>query len=369
MSVTAGPPPSRRGTRGVVALARAAALALGLSLALSACGVRVETPPPPLPSPGPAEVARQGAAQRATAIALDAESALAGTGDEALRARLTAVAAEATAHAEALGGIWAPPGWATPAGSAEPGPGASGEAAGAGDGTVTANPAPAATAPPDPAAVLDAIAASATLTCTDAVAVEPADLATLLASICLAQDAEARDLAAALGVTEPASAADAVVGAAEASSLASAAGATPEASLAAVVAVAPGGLALAAALDAAAYGLEIDAARSGGAERDVLADRAAQQRAMSQAIVASAGALGTSEDPRRAAYDLGPSADPAAQATAIEADLLAAWTAVIGDVAPEARPLVLAQMLDAQAAAQAGGAPSSTFPGLPELSA
>lgn len=364
MSVTAVPSPSRRGTRGVVVLA--------LGLGLSGCGVRVETPPPPLPSPDAAEVARQAAAQRTTAIAGDAASALARAGDETLQARLTAVVAEATAHAEALGGIWAPPGWAEAPGEAENGADGSGDTAGEGEADATPPP-PAATPTADPATVLDAIATSATLTCTDAVAVGPADLATLLASICLAQDAEARDLAAALGAPEPPSAAEAVVTAAEASSPESAApGTTPEASLEAVVAATDGGLDLAAALDAAAYGLEIAAARSGGAERDGLADRAAEQRAISQAIVASAGALGTNEDPRRAAYDLGPGgdpgADPAAQASAIEADLLAAWTAVIGDVAPEARPLVLAQMIDAQAATRAGGAPSSTFPGLPELS-
>ncbi len=325
--------------------------AVVVALALSGCGLRLEGPPPPLPSPDAAETARQGAAERAVAIAGLADASAVGV-DDPVSAALARVSADSSAHADALGGVWAPPAWASPDPEAD-------------DGADDGAPDPGPSAVAEPSAVLDALTASAALTCADAVVVEPADLATLLASICLAQDDQAEALAGALGADAPPSA------------VAATTSPEPAEPPAQAVADVPGALELARALDAAGYALEVAAARSAGPDRATMVDRAALHRTTAQAIIAGSGALGTADDPRRAAYDLGSAQAPdgsaavagdvAAEAAGVETDVLAAWTSVFGDVAAQERPAVLAEMAAAEAVAAGWGAPSSTFPGLPDL--
>lgn len=305
---------------------------------LAGCGLRLEAPPPELPSPDAAEVARQGAAARAEALADLASDTAAGLPDAVVAAALDRVADDAAAHAAALGGVWSPPTWA------EPTPDDS-----------TPDAADVTPAIPDAGTVLDAVLNGAVLTCADAVVSADPDLAVLLASICLAQEDAGRDLAAAIAVetppVRPAPTSDGGDSAAEALGDVGAA------------------LGLARALDAAGYALEVAAARTTGADREVLAARAAGHRADAQALVAAAGALGTTNDPRRAAYDLDAvrSSNAAALAAAVETDVLAAWAAAFGDAPLEARAAVLDEMATAHAAGQGWGAPSSAFPGLPDL--
>lgn len=346
---------------------RRTALAFGsvgvaLSLALGGCGLRLETPPPPLPSPDAAEAARQAAALREVGLADLAEEAAGRTGVGALDQTLTDVAAGARAHAAALGGIWEPPSWATePADGAAPGaPGPGGtEGPGATDGTGVDSEAPS-SGVPEPAAVLAAAAEAARLTCADAVAVDPADLAALLAAICLAGVQTTADLAEDLGAEAPGDLLPAAPGPA---------GIDPASQLAEALTGVGGAVEVARTLDAAGYTLEVAAARSAGDERSSLVDRAEQARRTAHAVVVGAGALGSPEDPRRAAYDLpgAGDADPRALAAQAEAATLAAWGAVVGEVSPAARPTVLAEMAATAAWAQAWGAPSSDFPGLPEI--
>lgn len=312
---------------------------------LAGCGLRLETPPPPLPSPGVAETARQGASTRADALATLARSAV---GEGAVAAALGRVADDAAAHLATLGGVWTPPAWAD-----EPDLDASGSPTARASATPTASTAPTARARPED--VLAAVVASALLTCADAVAVADPDLAALLASICLAQEDEGRDLAAAAAAATPGPVRPAPT--------------TDAAGLAEAVGAVDGALDLARALDAAGFALEVAAARATGADRDALAARAAEHRTQAHALVAAAGALGTPADPRRAAYDLGV-ADPAGAlgpAAAVETDVLAAWAAVFGDAPATARAGVLDAMAEALLLAEGWGAPSSAFPGLPDL--
>ena len=302
-------------------------------LAVSGCGVRLDSPPPPLPTAGPAEAARQAAAQRSERLAALATSVLGGAGEG--DAELERVAEQAAEHVVALGGVWVPPDWAEPTGAGEP----------AGPSEPTD---PASAASPDPPTAADvarALLASAESTCGDAITVDPADLATLLASICLAQDRAATSLGEALG--DP----PGMPGPAE-----------REAALRAAVEAVPETSSLARSLDAAGCALEVEAARSTGPARTELADRARAHRATALLLLETAGTLGTAEDPRRAAYSLDEDAsDPAA----VETEVLAAWTAVVGSVPAAVRGAALAEMVTAERAAHEWGAPATTFPGLP----
>jgi hypothetical protein len=333
---------------------------LTLSLALGGCGVRLDTPPPPLPTADAAEAARQAAAVRAESIASLADDVA-----EPAREDLAELAANSRAHAAALGGIWAPPDWArTPAPSGTP------------------TPSPTDAAPPTTTDVAQALADSARLTCADAVALdvaapgledesgpnrpaqpdsaqpgdeptEPApggagDLVTLLASICLAQRQQTAELGEDLGDLpgrpEPSERLEAI---------------------AAALAESADAPALARTLDAAGYALEVVAARSVGPPRTTLAALAADHRALAHEVLDAAGVIGTTADPRRAAYSL---EDPdALDPGAIEASVLAAWTSVVASAPPAQRAAVLAEMESTDRLARDWGAPASTFPGLPDL--
>jgi hypothetical protein len=324
--------------------AAAAVAALIVAVLTAGCGVRLESPPPDLPSPDAAEAARQGAASRAQAVALLAEAAVPAA-DAEVAGALGRVAADARTHVEELGGVWAPPAWAT----ATPGPTPSG-----GAGTPSSTPPQGASA----ADVVADLAASAEITCADALAAGPADLAALLASMCLAQTGAAQDLAAAARLAAPATP--------TALAPADDPGALPEALLHEVGA-APGAAALGRALDAAGFALEVTAARTPGTQRGELADLAEAHRIEGRAVLAAAGVLGGTDDPRRAAYDLpdGMDTDPDAVVAVVEGDVLEAWTSIVGLVGGEARAGALAEMAAAADRARAGGGAPSPLPGLP----
>lgn len=345
----------------------AVALLAAATLTLTGCGARLASPPPPLPTADADETARQEAASRSTALAAQADAALAtlpaDPGDGAVAAALRGVADDSRAHAEELGGVWAPPGWAsatttavaTPSTtSAADGPAVPGADASAPSTHETSSAA-------EPATVLENLGDASARTCQDATVVDRADLARLLASVCLAQDELARVLAGAAGLDPPAPGTQ------------ESAGGTGEhrTELLAVLAQDTDALSLARSLDAAGYALEVAAARAAGPERDTLAARARTARADAQALLVARDAVASPTDPRRAAYDLpdvdGALPDAGTLAATTEADVLAAWTAAFGDAPPTARPGVLAEMVEAAAQAAAWGAPASDFPGLPGL--
>lgn len=325
--------------------------AVGVAAVLAGCGVRLESPPPDLPSPDAAETARQSAVERSLALAALGTAATAGAGgagDGGTTAEaLERVTTDAGAHAAALGGLWSPPGWATPS----PTPG---------------EPSPTALPPAGPADVLAALTAAADLACTDAAVVEPADLATLLASVCLAQDDAAAGLAAALGAAPPMPPA-ALAGR---DTPPSPAGLPDDA--AAALGAAPDAAGLGRSLDAAGFALEVAAARTDASgPRTTVADLAAAHRAAARDVLQAAGVLGTAEDPRRAAYDVerdgsGAPLGAGSVVPAVEGDLATSWVAALGDVPPGARDAVLAEAGRAWATARAWGAPAATFPGLPD---
>jgi hypothetical protein len=332
-----------------VRAARAPAALVVAALFAAGCGVRIEAPPPDLPTPDAAEVARQGAAQRAEALAADAGAAAEGAGGD--RAVLGRVADDARVHVEALGGVWTPPAWASPS-PGTPSPRASSPAA---SSSTPSSP------PPSAADVLAELSAAAAATCTDAVAVEPGDLATLLASICLAEAGASADLAAAAALPPPAApAALATVGDADAPGL-------PDGLLGAL-GPAEGTAALGRALDAAGFALEVAGARSASGARDAVARLAEDHRIDARAVLQAAGLLGGAEDPRRAAYDLpdaaGGGEDPSAAVASVEEDVLAAWTSVLGELAGAARGQALTEMAAAAGRARAWGAAPAPLPGL-----
>lgn len=325
------------------------ALAVVALLGLAGCGVRLETPPPDLPSPDAAEVARQGAVERSESLAAGAAEAARSTADAAVAELLSRVSADGLAQAEELGGLWVPPAWATP--TATPG------------ATTTPGPAAATATPGD---VLAALAAAAESACADAVAAGPGDLATLLASVCLSQDAAAADLSAALGSPPPAS--PTVLTDRDAPPTASGL----PASLTTALAATDGATALGRSLDAAGFALEVAAARTPDGSRADVAALAARHRAQARDVLAAAGVLGTAADPRRAAYTLPVGADgallgAAAVVPAVEDDLVAAWAATVTAVDGPARAAVVGEMGQAWTTARQWGARPVTFPGLPEL--
>lgn len=300
------------------------ALILATVLGVAGCGVRLDGPPPELPSPDAAESARQGAAERAEETAVIAGAAR-GAGTES--DELVRVEAQARAHLAALGDVWRPPAWAT---ASEPGPTPSVEPGG-----------------PVPSAeeVAARLRLSAVATCRDAVALEPGDLVTLLASICLAQ----RGTAQQLGEEVPELAGTSGSDAARAEALGAALGTSGDA------------VTLAGALDAAGFALEVAAARSSGDRRARLADRAHAHRDTARVLLEAAETIGSDDDPRRAAYSLeGGPPDPAE----VETEVLAAWAAVVGSVPAAHRGVVLGEMATAAEAAAAWGAPTVAFPGL-----
>lgn len=312
----------------------AGAVVLGL---LAGCGVRIDGPPPPVPSPSPAEMMRQAAAERAARLIALAEAAEAA--DERHAEVLRGVAADSRTHLAALGGLWAPPDWATaPPTDASKTP----EPA----GTTPAPWAPVPEPGPGTADVAHELAGAAEATCSDATAADDPDLVALLASICLAQRRAAGEAGAAApdlpGGQVPEDQRDEAVTRALAG--------TPEAAD------------LVRALDAAGFALEVAAARADGGLRRSLAERAEAHRAGAERLAVAAGLPGTDADPRLAAYALG---DGGVDPGRVEAEVLTAWAAVVGHTAGEGREAALLEMSGAADAARTWGAPDGPLPGLP----
>ncbi|PFG38477.1 uncharacterized protein DUF4439 [Georgenia soli] len=316
-------PPARRaaGRRAVAALAGAAAAVL-----LAGCGVRLETPPPVAPSPDAAEELRQDTAADAATIAATVSEV---TADGAGAQLLDRVGAEADAHLEALGGVWAP--WPD----------------GAPEGAVT--PAPVPTAPPGPdpdvADVVDLLTRGAAQAREDAVAAPTDELAAVLAAVSISRTQAAADLARAGGQALPES---------------------PAAPLQAEALLARGvdGPTLL-VLDQARFAWETVAARSAGPAREAATARADHLQTLVDVAV-EAGA----PDGRLGVYGL-PGADEEAglsaeQAAVVDAEsrLLEHWLFSLGLVGPEERAALVDAAADsAQRVVDAGG----TLPALPGL--
>lgn len=307
-----------------------------LTLALlTGCDLRLESPAPPELVPDATEIARQGAAEDAAALAVLARAAAAA--DTALAGQLEAVAAVSAEHLEALGGLYV----------AHP------EAIPDADGTATASPAP----PPVPVAA-DVVAQLTTTSASaraDADALADAPLARLLASIAVGRALHASVLASAIGAP------------------------VPPASFTVPAAV-PAGLgsaevtALVQAEDALGLVWEVVAARSDDPARAAAATRAAEHRSRAEAWAVAGELAGTGLDPRRAAYDLpaqilDPATDPA-QVTAVlgalEASLAQDYASLASSADAGARGPLLDGFAEAATAAlgQTGVVPA--FPGLPE---
>jgi hypothetical protein len=299
------------------------------AFAVAGCGVRIDGPPPPLPSPDRDESVRQHAAVLAEQIA-DAAGRLGAA--EPAEDDVDQVAAHARAHLDALGGVWRPPTWATTSPGAATPPGSVASSASTPD------------AAPSRDEVADLVSAAAEASCDGALDVEAAELATLLASVCLAQRRAAGVLGAELDALgepddEPAGAglvADGFVGSADVASLAR-------------------------ALDAAGFAHEVAAARTSGLRRAELARRAQAHRETAQLLLTAARTVGTPDDPRRAAYAL---SDRVPDPGEVETEVLAAWTAVLGTADAAGRGAVLVEMDTAARAAAEWGAPPDPFPGL-----
>lgn len=277
--------------------------------------MRLDTPPPEAPVPGAAEEARQGEAALATTLA---RTAVPSSGP-AVAAQLDVVAAQAQAHADALGGVWAPWPDGVPEGVDAPEP------------PVTAAPATA----EDVLALLAGGAASARA---EALTTPDDTLAATLAATSISRAHAAADLAAALGVAAPA--------------LPEAAPLSREALL---TRGADGPTVL--VLDAARYALETVAARSEGSARDATRARAVHLRSLVDAAL-EAGA----PDGRLPAYDLG--TEDAATAAAAEQRLLEHWLFSLTLVAPGEREALVAAAQDAADRVRAWGGELGPLPGL-----
>lgn len=300
---------------------------LAVLLVLTGCGVRLDVPPAPAPVPEGQDAVRQEAAQAVSVILRSAELA-APDAPEQVGGILQAVAADAQAHLDALGGVWEPPPRPEPADPEDAPP---------------AHPEPVSTA--DASDVLAALEAAAPQLRGGAAGVEP-DLAVLLVSVSANQHVHARDLAAALGVdpapppAEPADPGDAYP-----------------------VAFGPEAAPLCRALDAAGYLAEVRAGRAGGEEAARLAERAEELRAQAELVATRGGFSGTEEDPREIAYALA-FEDLPGQARALALARVPAWLNLL-EAAEEGadRELIAIQVIQVALAVHGRGEPVPTFPG------
>ncbi|MGC0143845.1 hypothetical protein [Pseudactinotalea sp. Z1732] len=300
---------------------------LAVLLILTGCGVRLDVPPAPTPVPEGQDEVRQEAAQAVSVILQSAELAIPDA-PEQVGGVLQAVAADAQAHLEALGGVWEPPPRPEPE-DPEDAPPAQPEpitAAGASD-------------------VLAALEAAAPQLRGGAASVEP-DLAVLLVSVSANQHVHARDLAGALGAdpapppAEPADPADAYP-----------------------AAFGPEAAPLCRALDAAGYLAEVRAGRASGEEAARLAERAQELRAQAELVATRGGFSGTEEDPREIAYALA-FEDLPAQAQALALTRVPAWLNLLESAEEGAdRELIAIQVITAALAVHGRGEPVPTFPG------
>ena len=329
--------------------ARAAA-ALACAALLAGCGVRLDTPPPGAPSPDAIEALRQDEAVNAATIAQTVSQITAA--DPAVSAQLQAAAADAGAHAEALGGVWvawpegAPTGVATPEVS-------------------TAAP----VAEPGALDVLTLLRDGAASARTGALQADDDALAAALLAVSISRGQGAAGLSAALGKDDTASAGSPL---------------TAED----LLEHGAGGPTLL-VLDSARFALETVAARSQGVARTTAAGQADHLQDLVDAAIA-AGA----PDERMGAYDFGaqpgdggvvdgraPAADGAGRgavaaaggvdltpeqtlAVAAQERLLEHWTHVAAGAGPGIREPLVAAAEDAATQVRAWGGTLPAMPGL-----
>lgn len=318
MRTPAPDPAGQRGSRGrSPAAARRWATALAAALVLTGCGVRLDTAPPEVPTADAAEEVRQDEAVLAQTLARDVPRITAT--DPAIATQLEVVAAQAQAHADALGGVWEP--W--PDGAPE-------------DVMVPEIDAPA--SPTTPEDVLDLLVSGAASAREAALTTSDAELAATLAATAIARAAAAAGLGAVLGM--PVTAPDAAPLSREALLARGADGPT--------VLV----------LDSARYALETVAARSSGEVRQAMRERAVALRSLVDTALA-AGA----PDGRLAAYDLG-AEDDAGAVVAAQTRLLEHWLFSLTLVAPGERSDLVAAAQDAADQVSAWGGTLCALPGL-----
>lgn len=306
-------------------------------LTVAGCGLRLETPPPTEPVPDAQETLRRSAVDGALLVGelADVAGATPPGLDEAALSALSAIGTAAEQHVTQLGGVY-------DSGLPEP------EST---SGTLDGTTAPTSATPAD---VVAALAASATSVREAADQSDDGPFARLLASIAASQDASARQLAAATATPLP-------------DSLDTPAGVlVPE--------EAPSGLSasdlstIIEAEDAAGYAYEVRAALGEGDEREAALSRALLHRERAEAWAQTAGTAGTSQDPRRVAYEV-PSDVPTPQlAVDLESSLAESYAALVGEAGQGTRLPLVDLLREANLAAIAWGAPVSAFPGLPEQS-
>ena len=328
----------RRTSRAVAHVVRITAAVAVVGL-LGACSVRLESPPQVAPSPGPVEQVRARTLDDATALAAEAQAALAAKPSKAVAAVLTDVADFSEQHATQLGPAYDS--------GLEP--------------SATTTPAPVTATPDD---VLTDLADATRTALTDADGVEDGDLGRLVASIATSRDQLARRLARATGTKTPDLTIDAPAtkpGPAPSSS--ATASPTPQA---------PGDdlEALVLAHDQAGYAYEVIAAQQSGTVREQAVEAAADHRAAAQRWAVAAGTAETEKDPRRAAYTLpdGLTKTTTARklAVALESAVTEANATLVARTDAGERARFIAGMRSATAAARSWGGAPVAFPGLPE---
>ncbi|ACZ30238.1 hypothetical protein Xcel_1207 [Xylanimonas cellulosilytica DSM 15894] len=349
-------PPRRRARTGLVS-SIVMVLLVGV---LSGCGVRLETPPPTEPVPDALEQVRRTAVADALGVAELATTAQRADGlAEPVIAELARVAADAHAHADALGGEYD-------------------SGLGLVDPDLDLPPSPSAVPAADPADVVSALSDAAGRSRTAASTTSSGDLARLIASVGAAQSVSAARLATLADVPAP----PAVVPQMPVPGAASEEPA-PTASPTDVATTSPGGevpvlpsgltasdfRALVLAEDGARYALEVRAARTSGDERARLLALSRVHGDRAQAWAELGSVAGTAQDPRRVAYVLPRDVDDAALVRTVQTGLATDYATLVGTTAPSTRALVVELLVEAAHTLDAWGAAPATFPGLPEQAA
>lgn len=317
--------------------ARLGAALVAVVLAVAGCGVRLETPPPTEPAPDALEVARRAAVTDALAVSDLALSALADLPeDDPVRTRLDAIVDASAVHVERLGGVYDP-----------------------GLEDLAAGPGPSADptddgAPADVQDVVDRLVQSYSRTRGTLENTPDGGLARLTASIAVSHLLSAESLARAADLDPP----------------------EVEGSEEPVPDAVPEGVAVSVLLpvlrgeDAAGYTYEVLASRLADEERAAALARAAVHRARGQAWAVALQVDGSTQDPRRVAYDLpdGLLADEPdlTGVQQIELTLVDSYTTLVGRAAPAERAPYLDLVVDTYRAALTWGAAQQVLPGMPE---
>lgn len=296
----------------------------------AACGVRIGTPPAPIPSPDETEQVRQQLARNAAGVVELTGRTTAGASDiePELGELFESVSTVAVDQARDLGGVWVPPprpadDAASP--SAIPSPSPS-----------TADPAP--LSPESAVAELtDSLAEVARLAAQDL----PSDWTAVVGSMLVSRRsmvaAGRQELGLDCGPVCPEPVAEVSLND----------GATKEA--------------IVAHLDAIGYLSEVAAARASGEERERHRKRAADYRAVAQAMIGASD--GTDADPRRPAYSIGEDG-PLPSIQLLQGDLVSAWITAAQESRGAERAAALEQAWTAYLGAHGGPAVSTPWPGL-----